>query len=175
MTALLTGSHAYGEPGDDSDIDLVVLLGDEAIKVLSEASEEDVRYPDAASMAMRFGPLNLLVCRDSPAGRAAFAVWRQGTEVLQAAKPVTREVAVETFRALRKEARLYPSPGNPRCRGCGEAPQDLSEYQSLAETDDPVAVLSCFLREEGTYNPETGGFWCTACYVRAGQPLGRAP
>ena len=62
---------------------------------------------------------------------------------------------------------------NEVCQGCGKRPEELSEYVNNPESmDDPLA----YVREnEGTYNPANGHFWCTACYIEAGMPLGVCP
>lgn len=74
---------------------------------------------------------------------------------------------------------------DPRCRGCGRAPEQIGEYREAVMADipetDPGPVEMTWMcrlyveREEGTYNRATGGFWCTACYCRVGMPLGVAP
>lgn len=59
------------------------------------------------------------------------------------------------------------------CKECGRTPAEIEEYsywntQSGLDSDDYVK------QEEGTYNPETGRFWCTNCYINIGMPLGKA-
>jgi hypothetical protein len=81
------------------------------------------------------------------------------------------------------------TPDNPLCRGCKKPPHEISEYVNAVRAEgycpsqflaDPNGKpmrneAAIFVkREEGTYNPETGWFWCTACYIKAGQPLGVA-
>jgi hypothetical protein len=64
----------------------------------------------------------------------------------------------------------------PRCRLCRKAPGEIDEYVFRAkdesnyfkDADDVVR------QDEGTYNPETGQFYCTDCYVKAGMPRGTA-
>lgn len=61
-----------------------------------------------------------------------------------------------------------------RCKGCGKLAKDILEYKTLAmemgyeDADEAVA------NEEGTFNPKTGAFYCTTCYIKAGMPLGIA-
>ena len=62
----------------------------------------------------------------------------------------------------------------PRCIGCGKQPNELNEYLELAEREGYDDAATAVRREEGTYNGENGHFWCTACYLKAGQPLGVA-
>ena len=60
-----------------------------------------------------------------------------------------------------------------KCKGCGKHPNEIGEYIHLAKemnmTPDQVVHS-----EEGTFNPRTGLFYCTMCYVKAGMPLGTA-
>jgi len=65
-----------------------------------------------------------------------------------------------------------------RCASCHRVPSEIPEYVSLAEENGwekmggaPDAEMAV-RREEGTYNKDTGRFWCTECYVKLGQPLG---
>ena len=75
------------------------------------------------------------------------------------------------------------TPEAPMCRRCGRPPHEIGEYRELAvddegePVDEPTAeqCREAMREEEGTYNPETGGFYCTDCYIAAGQPLGKAP
>jgi len=60
-----------------------------------------------------------------------------------------------------------------KCKGCGKKPSELSEYSSLAK-EYGLTPESYVSMEEGTYNIQTGLFYCTPCYVMAGMPLGRA-
>lgn len=60
------------------------------------------------------------------------------------------------------------------CAICLHRPHDIQEYIDAAvefdmSTDEYVA------REEGTYNKRSRKFYCTACYIRLGMPLGTAP
>ena len=61
-----------------------------------------------------------------------------------------------------------------RCKGCGKTPDELMEYKMLAEECGYSSATEAVIKEEGTYNPQTGAFWCTACYIKVGQPLGKA-
>lgn len=61
-----------------------------------------------------------------------------------------------------------------RCNGCGETPEQLGEYVDAAE-DEGMLPTEYVEREEGTFNPANGHFFCTMCYVQAGMPLGVAP
>ena len=59
------------------------------------------------------------------------------------------------------------------CKGCGKKPSELEEYISAAQ-DNNMTPDDYVVQEEGTYNHNTGEFWCTSCYVKAGCPLGKA-
>lgn len=114
LRAVLTGSRAYGEPRDASDVDLAVLVspGDaDALRALADRNGAEVLPPsageDAETTSLRFGRLNLIVSTDP----LAHAVWVVGTARLRHQRQLTRSVvtrdrAVETFRALRREVGL---------------------------------------------------------------------
>lgn len=73
----------------------------------------------------------------------------------------------------------------PRCRRCGALPEHVQggEYADAVADErecgpEEVTAEECraYVRSgEGTYNPRTGGYWCTACYIAIGQPEGKAP
>ena len=60
-----------------------------------------------------------------------------------------------------------------RCKGCGKKPDEIDEYivQAKVEKCTPDEFV---WDEEGTLNRKTGQFYCTSCYIRAGEPLGTA-
>jgi hypothetical protein len=60
-----------------------------------------------------------------------------------------------------------------KCKSCGKKPEELDEYVQPAE-ELGITPERYVVTEEGTYNPETGLFFCTPCYVKAGMPLGKA-
>ena len=60
-----------------------------------------------------------------------------------------------------------------RCKGCGRKPSEILEYQVEAEMEG--ISPDRFVREsEGTYNEDTGEFYCTSCYLKIGTPSGKA-
>ena len=95
--AFLTGSHAYGTPHDDSDVDLVVLVTEEdfeKIRNLAEGPKEmDDQYVKNGSCSLRFGNLNLL-CFFS---RERYKKWKETTKDLMKRAPVTRRFACDFF------------------------------------------------------------------------------
>ncbi len=56
------------------------------------------------------------------------------------------------------------------CLGCGFRPKDRKEYIVFSE-DCGCTPEEYVIREEGTYDPGTGTFLCTDCYIKAGMPL----
>ena len=61
-----------------------------------------------------------------------------------------------------------------RCKGCGKTPNEINEYKVMA-IDEGYESAEEFMKEnEGTYNEETGYFYCTDCYIKAGMPNGKA-
>ena len=85
MKPFITGSHAYGTPTAESDIDLVLppMGQTELFKfvLLSDNSEFPIRY----------GKLNIIV----PESKKHFYLWLNCTQELVKKKPVTREYAIE--------------------------------------------------------------------------------
>lgn len=60
-----------------------------------------------------------------------------------------------------------------RCLKCGKKPEELQEYVDAAHEEE-CSVEEYVIRSEGTFNHNTGYFWCTPCYVEIGMPLGKA-
>lgn len=77
MKAFLTGSHVYGTPGSNSDVDLVVMVDDEDFSKVKDLSDS-VR-------TVRFGRLNLILCQSE----TEFAAWRMTTDRLRKIKKET--------------------------------------------------------------------------------------
>lgn len=71
MNAFITGSHAYGTPNKDSDVDLVVRMSKATLKKLHELSGIKEGEP------LRFGNLNLIACTND----LEMAVWKVGTAI----------------------------------------------------------------------------------------------
>lgn len=103
--AFLTGSHAYGLPRADSDVDIVVLVDAEGLDVLRRASGRD---PDKECESrgsahnavergdsLMFGKVNL-IC---PPNRAQFDAWHTATVNLRVRRPVTRDEAIAEIEA----------------------------------------------------------------------------
>lgn len=108
---LATGSRVYGKPRPDSDWDWVILFGRVPVPLWSAAdtrteSDDEYRGARGIDFALRFGPLNLLVCTE----RDQLTAWEKGTALLVAERdmrgPRTRERAVEVFQAQFRAAGL---------------------------------------------------------------------
>lgn len=106
MNAFITGSHAYGTPREDSDIDLVVLVDQPTLDALGQIAED---APEAsrsgtgsASASIRSGKLNLIPHTEP----AIFTAWLTATQELEA-RPyaVPRDEAVRLIKALMAVAR----------------------------------------------------------------------
>lgn len=61
-----------------------------------------------------------------------------------------------------------------KCKICGKKPSELVEYLILAEEEGYSSAEEVVRNEEGTYNPATGFFYCTGCYIKIGMPSGKA-
>lgn len=97
MNAFLTGSHVYGTPHDESDVDLVVRIDQKTYDKLCELAGVPHNH-----RPLRFGDLNLVVCLDD----AEYAAWKAGTETLledvRAGRgPATRTGACNLFDKIR--------------------------------------------------------------------------
>lgn len=91
----ITGSHAYGIPNADSDVDLVLLL-DERTTQLLEAYSETKKVP------VRYGNLNLILCHSE----AEYDSWKEFTDkttqqAVEAGVGVSSEEAREIFKKYR--------------------------------------------------------------------------
>ena len=95
-SAFLTGSHAYGVPREDSDVDLVIYTDSSELTKLAAAlgttvNDDDTSYP---SINIKEGKLNLIVTSEP----GEYAAWLSVTRELKKQRPVSREKAVLAFR-----------------------------------------------------------------------------
>lgn len=64
------------------------------------------------------------------------------------------------------------------CKECGKKPCELEEYTDMVDDEDGFPGVhtpeDAVRQEEGTFNVETGLFYCTTCYIKIGMPLGTA-
>ena len=81
MRAFITGSHAYGTPTEESDVDLVILVDWATLDKLNNLSEKGLNESatDSGDISLRFGKLNLICVADE----AIFAAWKLGTAKLE--------------------------------------------------------------------------------------------
>lgn len=87
----------YGQPREDSDVDLCILVPKEEALILGACADEpNSPRPGSGSFPVKYGNLNLIVCTDHRTYRA----WKRGRDRLKAQAPVTREQAREMFRQM---------------------------------------------------------------------------
>ena len=102
--AFITGSLAYGEPNEESDVDLVILLD-------SDSGLEDEEYlkhfSDAKPPQIRFGKLNLIVCYTE----TEYAYWKAATEMMRRekkeGKPSNKKKAKQRLDWFREKLGLF--------------------------------------------------------------------
>ena len=95
----VTGSHAYGTPRNDSDLDLVVMLTPGDLKVLQDRAPgaEMTDYPPSQiETSLRYGTLNLICCTTLE----KWETWKRGTWELKKEAPVSHGTAVAKFKQL---------------------------------------------------------------------------
>ncbi len=95
--SLVTGSRVYGTPRYNSDIDLVVLLTSEELKIFESFEEKSDNVVSNSendkigkSLSVKYGKLNLIITTD----KKVYKAWKKATEELIAKKPVTRGDAI---------------------------------------------------------------------------------
>lgn len=90
----ITGSHAYGIPRGNSDLDLVLRVSPELARSLYLTSLQLGEGEDSSGHDMphaRFGGLDLILCSDD----GIYDVWRKATEFLIDKAPVERDKATD--------------------------------------------------------------------------------
>jgi predicted nucleotidyltransferase len=102
FVTLITGSHAYGEVTDNSDVDIVIRCGDKVRKLLKDNADQ------SSDGSIRFGKLNIICCLDD----TSYEVWDAGTKKLieisnNQDRPIYRDEAKELFDKLRQENGCY--------------------------------------------------------------------
>ena len=60
-----------------------------------------------------------------------------------------------------------------RCKCCGKKPSEIKEY-IVYSAEEELTPEEFVVQNEGTYNPKTGLFYCTSCYIKLGMPSGVA-
>jgi predicted nucleotidyltransferase len=94
MKSFLTGSHVYGTPTPESDVDVVVLMSESEMYKLSNLADQVSKFDEyGEGRSLRFGKLNLIVLNTEP----MFNLWRSSTDECIAQKPVDKKRAAEIF------------------------------------------------------------------------------
>lgn len=111
MGSFATGSRVYGQPREDSDLDLVIRMTEREFndfvncltpKQLDELIEQRNKYGllENGQAVLRFGQLNLIICLQD----RAFEAWRSATRIAQNRVrrngPLSREQSVELFKHI---------------------------------------------------------------------------
>lgn len=107
LGSFITGSYAYGEPTDKSDIDIVLRIGNVNADLLRKLSDKKPEPKGRKIVSkgpdpIRFGKINLILCLDDE----VFECWRKGTVELQERarvedRRIPRDEACEYFKSLR--------------------------------------------------------------------------
>lgn len=76
MKAKLTGSRVYGNPTENSDVDLLIYLPSNESKVLKDSADE-IKIPQEnwSSTSLRYSNLNIILCHDLE----TYETWKEGT------------------------------------------------------------------------------------------------
>ena len=61
-----------------------------------------------------------------------------------------------------------------KCAVCGKSPSQIMEYASVYRSEGYKTPEEYVINNEGTFNKDTGKFYCTSCYIEIGMPLGKA-
>lgn len=115
INAFITGSRAYGTPHSRSDIDLVVCVSEEDLKLIET---------QANSRVIRYGMLNLI-----PLTPKEYIAWESANAELIAMKPVTRDKAIEVI------DKHFIENGLPKRTG-GEDSLPIEVFEETPITDD---------------------------------------
>lgn len=94
MKPFITGSHAYGAPTAESDVDLVIP------PMIPDSLSKLTLYSESGDIPIKYGNLNILVAPTEE----AFWLWWKCTETLKSVKPVTREFAISFIERKFSEA-----------------------------------------------------------------------
>lgn len=110
-TSFLTGSHVYGTPGPESDIDLVVRVSSQEAEKLQEQADKvcgrQYKNLDENLVILRFGKLNLICCITNN----QLSAWREATEAALdestlRGHPLKKKEVVPIFQRIFKKAGL---------------------------------------------------------------------
>ena len=102
-------------------------------------------------------------------GDEILARWGMDTSIKEVHVPAGQTFE-EAQAALTQDA--HPTV---QCKGCDKFPDQISEFVEMAaEEPKHYRTPTAAAKTDGTYNRGTGKFWCTVCYIEAGQPPGTA-
>lgn len=105
VRAFVTGSHAYGNPTEDSDIDLVIPGSVELHKYLKENITDDreaVRNESSDPFAILTGGIDIIIAST----KEEYEFWRDGTMALIEQRPVSRKYAIDYFYGMRQQLNI---------------------------------------------------------------------
>lgn len=91
--AFITGSHAYGSPTKDSDVDVVLYCDKKTLTKLVELFGDGPTNYKGTVKTIKSGKLNLMLCHNI----SEFEGWEKGTEVLKCVAPVNKEKATKVL------------------------------------------------------------------------------
>jgi len=100
-SSILTGSHVYGKPRPDSDMDIVMVLNEEALALLKSKADTWFGLPNGDSL--HFGHLNVIATTDE----GIYRKWVAAMYAARSERPVTKDRAIE----------LHEKYGIPRVDG----------------------------------------------------------
>lgn len=87
----------YGQPREDSDVDLCILVSQEEAEVLGACADEPNAHRSGwGSFPVRYGRLNIIVCTNP----RTYRNWKRGRDNLKAQAPVTKEQARKMFNQM---------------------------------------------------------------------------
>jgi predicted nucleotidyltransferase len=107
VIGFLSGSHTYGTPRPDSDVDIVVLTDETMRARLREICDPNESFPTKPGYdkrdgeSLRFGKLNLIIVPTLE----EYTAWENATNQLKLRASVTRDEAKDLIIKLVEEAR----------------------------------------------------------------------
>ena len=109
----LTGSQVYGQPKDNSDLDVVIVIrndGDPLLKLVYKFADTE---GDSATgerfkrgRSLRFGKLNLIILPSLDEAE----LWSKTTDYLIERAPVDKRMAISTFEEAYKNSGIKRRP-----------------------------------------------------------------
>ncbi len=97
MQAFITGSQVYGEPTENSDVDVVIHCSKDVAKELEKLLGEGPSNYDGTVRTVKSGKINLILCHLEQDMKA----WKKGTKILKIMQPVSSKKAKEVLDEVR--------------------------------------------------------------------------